>query len=52
MKKICLGISILLAAINFALCASIVPSGYEYIVLVLGIIGVVISFIGFFEKNK
>ncbi len=49
MKKIGLGIAILLAAINFAL-ASLVPSGYEYIVLILGFIGIVLSVIGFFEK--
>lgn len=47
MKKIGLGIAILLFAIVFALCSS----GMEMVTLVIGIVGLILALIGFGDKS-
>ncbi len=48
MKKIGLGISILLFAVVFYLCSD----GLEKAALMIGLVGLVFSMIGYFEKEK
>lgn len=48
MKKIGLGISILLFAILFQLCSS----GMDIVTLILGVIGIGFAVIGFLNKSE
>lgn len=47
MKKIGLGIAILLFAVVFALCSS----GMEIVTLLIGVVGLVFAIRGFMEKQ-
>ncbi|WP_320912101.1 hypothetical protein [Eisenbergiella porci] len=48
MKKIGLGIAILLFALVFSCCSS----GMEWVTLIIGMIGLVFSVIGFLDKKS
>lgn len=48
MKKITLGIAILLFAIVLALCSS----GMDWLILIVGVAGLLFSIAGFFDKSN